>query len=223
MNKKELNFTIPEQLSEITLGQYQRVSNLTGTDQENAITMVSVLCNISKEDARSIPLNEFNEIAEILAKTINKKSVFRSTFTIGETKYGMIPNFDDMSIGEYIDLDMFIRDEKDLHKAMTVLFRRIKYESHGQYDIVKYTTKEDYDIMLEAPLDVVRGVMVFFWNLSNELLKAIPQFLEEQVDKGIQSKQISMQSGDGIQAYLHSLTDNLEKLMKLQKKISINV
>lgn len=212
MSKKEIEIVIPENLSEISLGQYMKVRNLTGSDTENAYTMISVLCNMTMDDVKGLPVDDFNNITTILAKTINKKSILKTRFHIGDVEYGLIPNFDNMSIGEYIDLDTFIRDEKDLHKALTVLFRKITYSHNGKYRIAKYTSEEDYDIMLDAPLDAARGVMVFFLNLSRELLNHIPQYLAAEMDKDIRFKQISTKNGVGIQAYLHSLTVSLEKL-----------
>ena len=37
-------------------------------------------------------------------------------------EYGFIPNLDDMSFGEYVDLDTYIGDWQNIHRAMAVLY-----------------------------------------------------------------------------------------------------
>ena len=185
--------------------------------------MISIFCDLTYNEARAIKVDDFNYIIETITRVLNKKSIFRQRFTIDNVKYGFIPNLDNMSFGEYIDLDTFIKNEEDLHKVMTVLYRQIEVESFGKYRIEDYTGEEDFDIMLDAPMDIVNAAIVFFWDLGNDLLRLIPNYLQKQLNKTIASKQISEQDGDGIRASMQSLTDNLENLMKQQEHLSIKL
>jgi hypothetical protein len=69
--------------------------------------------------------------------------------------------------------------------------------------------------MKQMPLDVVLGAMVFFYNLSNELLISSLNYLEmnPQVQAMI-DKHNSDLSGDGIALSMLSLKEMLEDLMK---------
>ena len=68
-----------------------------------------------------------------------------------------------------------------MHKAMAVLFRPIKQKQRDKYLIEDYEGSHKYsESMKEMPLDVVMGAMVFFYNLTNVLLKSIPSYLEKE-------------------------------------------
>ena len=66
------------------------------------------------------------------------------------------------------------------------------------------------------PLSVVLGAMVFFYNLTNELLNYIPNYLEKELVKEQTIGQISQENGEAIQNYIHSLKETLRDLNKLQ-------
>jgi hypothetical protein len=53
-------------------------------------------------------------------------------------EYGFIPNLDDMSFGEYVDLDTYLGDWQNIHRAMAVLYRPIREKRGERYNIVPY-------------------------------------------------------------------------------------
>ena len=53
-------------------------------------------------------------------------------------EYGFIPDLDELSLGEYIDLDGNISKWEQMHIAMNVLYRPIKNSKAGKYNIVDY-------------------------------------------------------------------------------------
>ena len=219
---KQTELTIPSSQSEITLEQYMKLQEVTkGTDDENEINiaMVSILCNIPKQYVLGLNKNDYEDIVSELINTINQKSIWHQRFKIGKQEYGFLPNIDDMTLGEYVDLDTYMKDE-NMYGAMTILYRPIIKESFGRYLIEEYTGDEDTEIMKQCPLDAYHGALVFFWNLGNELLKAIPQYLEQQAAKDIQFKKTLEQNGDGIKVSMQSLKENLENSMKQHPIIS---
>ena len=118
---------------------------------------------------------------------------------------------DDISLGEYIDLDNYLSDQNNIHKAMAVLYRPITHKKEDRYDIVPYDGTRYSDDYLEMPLDVAFGAYVFFWNLNKELVEATLNYLEmEEADSDL--KQILLENGGGIKAYMHSLKGILQEL-----------
>ena len=85
-------------------------------------------------------------------------------------EYGFIPELDDMSLGEYIDLDTYIGDWENIHKAMNVLYRPIENKRKQQYVIQEYRAEINSDL-LDMPLDAVIGSVFFFYRLGSELEK----------------------------------------------------
>ena len=104
-----------------------------------------------------------------------------------------------------------------MHKAMAVLFRPIKQKQTHKYLIEDYEGSHKYsEVMKDMPLDVVLGSMVFFYNLTSELLNYIPSYLQEQAMKEQTKGVISKGSGEVIQSYTHLLKQTSQDLKKLQ-------
>lgn len=138
---------------------------------------------------------------------------------MGGKEYGFIPALDDMTLGEYVDLDENFTDWDSMHKAMAVLFRPLTLKKGDRYQIEEYDGLELAEQMKKMPLDVVMGAMVFFYRLNNELLKTTLNFLEQEVGKEMttQQQQHLGKSGDGIKASMELLKEMLPSL-----RISLN-
>jgi hypothetical protein len=155
----------------------------------------------------------FKKIPELVTK-----------FTLNGTEFGFIPNLNDMSSGEYMDLDGYITDWEDSHKSMAVLYRPIKQKLGNKYLIDEYEGSDKFaEQMLDAPMDVVLSSKVFFWTLGRELLKNTLDFLEGS--KEMSSAKLHNLGSDGV-GILQSMPYHkamLDDLMKLPNYPLINV
>ena len=226
----KLEISIPTELNEIKLSQYQAFLKIAkdNTDEEFLHQkMVQTFCGIDLKEVAEIRYKEVIEITESLGKMFNvanHKHILK--FKMGGVEFGFIPNLDDMTFGEYTDLDTYINDWEQMHKAMAVLYRPIKNNGlNGTYDIEKYNGSITYsDVMKHAPLDVVFGATVFFYNLGNELLKSTMTYLEK--DKEIQNilQQHNLEKGgDGIVQSMLLLKETLQTLIELPNYQLTNV
>ena len=206
--------TVPS-LSEITLEQYQRFLKVQEINKEDEyvlqLKMIEIFCNVDYKDCRNIKFSDVEKIIEVLTKTFQEKPELVTTFKMGGVEYGFIPNLQEISFGEYIDLDSFLPSEQDLHRAMNVLYRPITNKAAGKYSIAEYDidTKE---IMKQIKLDAVLSSLFFFQSLGLELLSVTSNYLQEELEKQPQFQQDLEKSGDGIQASMHSLTEILKDL-----------
>jgi len=206
--------TVPS-LSEITLEQYQRFLKVQEINKEDEyvlqLKMIEIFCNVDYKDCRNIKFSDVEKIIEVLTKTFQEKPELVTTFKMGGVEYGFIPNLQEISFGEYIDLDSFLPSEQDLHRAMNVLYRPITNKAAGKYSIAEYDidTKE---IMKQIKLDAVLGSLFFFQSLGLELLNVTSNYLQEEMEKQPQFQQDLEKSGDGIQASMHSLKEILKDL-----------
>jgi hypothetical protein len=118
-------------------------------------------------------------------------------FTLGGQTFGFIPNLEDITFGEYVDLDNYMADTQELHKTMAILYRPITQRAGKRYDIEQYESAEKYsELMKQAPMDVVLGATLFFYRLGSDLLLATMNSLEKQTTS-IAEKLNSEGSGDG--------------------------
>jgi hypothetical protein len=100
-----------------------------------------------------------------------------------------------MSFGEYIDLDAYLSDMDMLHKTVGVLYRPVTKEKGDLYEIEPYNGTDGYS---DFPLDVALGATLFFYRLSNKLLKSTPTSLEVETIPTFQPPPTFQGSGDGM-------------------------
>jgi hypothetical protein len=188
--------------------------------------LVEIFCNVSLIDVSKIPLNEYNKILEILNKAFQEKPKLVQRFDLLDVDMGFIPKLDDITLGEYVDIESNISDWQKMHKAMAVLYRPVNFKVKDKYGIAPYKVNEEtQELMKEMPLDVAMSSMVFFYDLGKELLGAIPKYLEANLKKeGMQTLDKHLEkNGGGINQFMHSLKEMSETSMQLPNFHSTNV
>ncbi len=215
----KIELTIPTSLNDIKLAQYQKFLSIAKDNEESEFLqqkMVQLLCGIDLKDVASIRYKDVAEITANINNLFTKENQFIQRFKMGGVEFGFIPNLDEMSTGEYMDLDTYITDWDTMHNAMSVLYRPITNKLGNKYQIEEYKGSVTYaDVMRHAPLDVVLGAMVFFYNLGNDLLKSTVNYLETNKEvQNILNKHNLENVGDGIQVSMLLLKETLEDLMK---------
>lgn len=210
----KLTINIPESLNEVTLKQYQKWLKIAeGKEIDNFLQqkMVEIFCNIELKQVLQIKAIDINNICENITKLFEQKPKFITKFNHKETDFGFIPKLDDMSFGEYIDLDTYLGDWQLMHKAMSVLFRPITYKKKEQYLIEDYQSSDKYDLQ-NITLDIVFGSLVFFWNLRTELQNHILNYLANQKEVKVpQDFQDLIKNGVGINPFTDFAKVTLEK------------
>jgi hypothetical protein len=178
----KLQITIPTSLEEITLEKYQKFLSIAKDNPDGEFLqhkMVEIFCGIDLKNAAKISYKDVNEITTNLSNLFNQKYDLKRTFKLGDTEFGFITNLDEITLGEYTDLDKYISDWDMMHNAMAVLYRPITKKLKDKYQIEEYNGSYTYcDAMKYAPVDVVLGAVVFFYTLGNELLKSTIHYLE---------------------------------------------
>ena len=223
----KLELTIPTTLNEIKLTQYQAFLNIAKDNDDGEFLqqkIVQLFCGIDLKDVAQIRYNDVTEITNSIGNMFTKEHKFIPTFKLGGVEFGFIPNLDKISLGEYRDLDTYITDWDNMHKAMAVLYRPIKSKLKNKYEIEQYNGSITYsDVMKHAPLDVVLGAQVFFYNLSKELMNSTLNYLEanKEVQTILQQRNLH-QNGDGIVVSMLSLRETLEDLNKLPNFLYTN-
>lgn len=215
----KIELTIPTTLNDIKLAQYQKFLSIAKDNEESEFLqqkMVQLFCGIDLKDVAQIRYKDVAEITANINNLFTKENAFIQRFKMGGVEFGFIPNLDEMTTGEYMDLDTYITDWDTMHNAMAVLYRPITNKLGNKYQIEEYKGSVTYaDVMRHAPLDVVLGAMVFFYTLGNDLLKSTINFLEENQElQNILNKHNSQGDMDGIQASMLLLKEMLEDLMK---------
>jgi len=212
----EVDFNIPTSLSEMKLNDYQKFLSLSKDSDEAFLMqkMVQIFCNVPLLAVTNMRRKDFNIVSAALLEVLQQKPDLVRTFEHNGKQYGFIPNLDDMTFGEYIDLDNYLKDPKDYHKAMGVLYREVTYKRKDSY-LIKDYTPNDGRHFLDVRLDVVIGALLFFYRLGMELLTITPKFLAQKLKKDKRMQVALEKSGVGINTYLQSLEETCLRLMLL--------
>lgn len=207
----KLEINVPENLNEITLEQYQRFDKINTEENQDSNFLlhktVEIFCGLELKDIATIRVNSIKEILGDIDKVFTEKTDLVPTFTLDGIEYGFIPNLDDMTIGEFIDLDENLTEWETIHKAMSVLYRPINYKKEDKYLIEEYTGLDKAELFKKMPLGIVMGAMVFFYRLNNELLEITLNYLKREAPNQMNTESLAAleRSGVGSSRFMDSL------------------
>lgn len=208
----ELKLNIPNSLNEITLGQYQEFEKLDLTNDSMVhLKMIEIFCKVPEIVVRNINAIDVTDICDVINNMFDTKHQLINTFKLGGQEYSFIPSLEDMTFGEYIDLDTFIGDTENLHRAMNVLYRPIDLKQGNRYTIKEYDPDTN-ETAKDFPLDAVLGAIVFFYSLGKDLSLTMMNSLDKKNEKDLAQYLISQPNMDGTTASLQSLTEILQSL-----------
>lgn len=207
----KLKLTVPNDLGEIKLSDYVKYLKVLEVNEDDAYSdvfvhqkVLEIFCGVPLLDAVEYKMSDVRKVVNIITATLNKQPDLVRTFKLGDTEFGFIPKLDDMTFGEYVDLDSNLGNWDNMYKAMAVLYRPIKQKIGDKYLIEEYKGDLYYDAMLHTPMDAVVSSMVFFYNLGKELSIAMTKYLEEEGTlEGLTASQTSIINGVGINQYKH--------------------
>jgi len=197
----KLTLNIPESLKEISLNQYQQWLKIAeGEEMTDFIKqkMIEIFCGVNLKQVLQIKVTDIESIVNDLNNLFKQDVKLTDRFKLNGLEFGFIPKLDDMSFGEYVDLDTYLADWQQMDKAMSVLFRPVTFTKKNKYLIEEYESATKYDLK-EMTLDIVFGSLVFFYNLRNELQKHILSYLANQTEITLPPEtKASLLSGVGI-------------------------
>jgi hypothetical protein len=217
----KVDLVVPNSLADITLGQYQKFVKISESNTDEkfiSIKMLEIFCKLKLETIMTMKATSIKTVTATLTEMFNAKQDLKHIFRMDGIQYGFIPNLEDMTFGEYVDLDSNISDFQEIHKAMAVLYRPIEKKFKGQYTIKPYEAKEA-DFMKAMPMDVVFGSMIFFYHLGSDLSKVMMDYLHQEENRELHTQLLehSAKNGVGISQFLNSLKEMLHS-----SKISLN-
>lgn len=215
----EITIKVPTDINEVTLGQYQKFLKIQKENTDDTFVaqkMIEIFCNVELKHVISMRWTDVQDIVSSLSDLFETKAKFRETFTLDSVQYGFIPNLDEISFGEFVDLDNYLKDWDDMDKAMSVMYRPIDIMVRGKYNIKKYEGKVN-EHMKDMPLGLALGAVFFLLNLGKELSQVILDYLDRGVLKDTQLKEDLNKSGVSTVAFTRQLKEILQNLNISQK------
>jgi len=226
---------VPKELSAISLREYQKYLKVMDDNKDAEDTefinlkVLEIFCGINLKEAYNLPLAEFSFIINHIVTLFKEETPLQRDFTLtdpnGDTiTFGFIPKLDDITLGEFVDLDNYIGDWQQIHKAMSVLYRPVTFRKGELYLIEDYEGADKYsEIMKDAPVNVALGSVVFFYRLGNVLSSYLADSLTQKMMEDKETIKDLEQNGDGINQYMQSLKEISQNLKKLRNSQLPNV
>ena len=216
----KVDINIPDSLNEITLLQYQKFDKLIkdndASDFVNQKT-IEIFCGIDLKDVAKIKVTDVNEILEHLNTILQQRTPLKNTFKLSGVEFGFIPKLEDITAGEFIDLENYLSSTETFNQAMAVLYRPIKSKVKDLYIIEEYESSYKYaEVLKYMPLDIALGAMVFFWTLQKDCVNALTDYIQNEVEHSEQAKQVLARSGVGINQFTQLLKGIYSDSMLLQ-------
>tara|TARA_R110000737_G_scaffold80493_3_gene112689 strand:- start:7355 stop:8008 length:654 start_codon:yes stop_codon:yes gene_type:complete len=184
---KTKEFKLINSWEEVSLEKWLKLIDFhNGTKSKEAEETIAALSNIPKDLIKQL---ELKDVAVIMGKLselqAEQDSSLKRIVEIEGKRYGFHPNLDEITLGEYADLETMIKNdiEKNMPEVMAVLYRPIVEEKNQVYTIAAY----DGDISIRAEemkkmsAQQVQSALVFFYHLGKELLAILPLYLMERL------------------------------------------
>lgn len=172
---KKIELLVPTDLQSIPLYQYQEFLNTFAnpenmTDEEASLKMLEIFCGVKQKEGLKFKMSDVSIVVDKLNKILVTKPSLITKFTLGDQKFGFVPELSELSFGEYIDAENNLGDWNNMHKAMAVLYRPIKEEYKDKYTLKEYDGVHYAEILKNMPTSVAVSCLVFFYALETELL-----------------------------------------------------
>jgi len=205
---KQKKFKLIDKWSDVTLENWIKlVENKSSSKTKEARKTIAALSNIPTELIDQLSLSD---VAIMMQKVSELQqgddAAFRRLITIDNKEYGFHPNLDEITLGEYADLETFIRADiqKSLPEVMAILYRPVTEKGdNGVYTIQAYdgNIRIRAEQMKKMSAEEVHNALVFFYLLGREFLASMPSVLTDKlVEMKMQSQQNhSQKSGDGLE------------------------
>ena len=203
---QSVKITIPENLGDIKLGKYKEF--ILNADEENGDQLaLYYFCGLDGDMQEGMKKKDLDEIRNQLGEVLSEKPPLTKSFQYNGKEYGFHPKLEDISLGEYIDLDTYLKEPyKDAEKILGVLYRPITKKMFGRHDIENYDPDKHNGLgFQDLGADIFMGCLLFFYRIVTDLQITFLKSLEKEKKKDMMHNPNSVENGDGMESYIKLL------------------
>ena len=203
---KKKSYNLINSWSDVTLEKWiELIDAQTGSKAKEAQETIAAMSDIPKALVNEMSLRDvaiiMSKLGELQAE---KNTELKKIIEIEGQQYAFHPNLDDLTLGEYADIETMIKNglEKNMPEIMAILFRPITEKEKDVYAIEAYDGKIAIraEKMKQMSAEQVQSALVFFWAFVINLSQTMPSFLVErtqEIAKDLETK-TSQKSGVGL-------------------------
>ena len=180
---KVKEFKLIKSWSDVSLETWLKLIEFQSKSKsKEAEETIAAMSDIPKQLINQLSLKDVAVIMEKISELqAEQNSSLKRIIEIDGVEYGFMPNLDDITLGEYADLESFIKNgiEEHLPEVMAVLYRKITEKTDsGVYTIAAYggdlTIRAEQ--MKKMSAEQVQSALVFFYNFVSVLFLTLGSF-----------------------------------------------
>lgn len=175
---------LPKSWDEIKVRTWRELNQVQSESEMSVlIQRLSILADIDQEQIRQLPVPQFNKLVEeasFIGQDFKPEPVLR--FECAGKRYGMIPDLNFISTGEFVDAEQFKKDPiENIHYLAALIYRPIIWEEGDDWKIAPHTSagfQKRADLFLnELPITTIYGAVLFFSAIGIQSTEIIVDYL----------------------------------------------
>ena len=146
------------------------------------------------DDYTKLKYDDVEQKVTYISNILNVNHKLQSIIKINHRNYGIVPDFQDITLGELYDLEQDIT----ILEQMSILYRPIKKQKGKKYKIEKYSGKLEKELF-ENNITVQQMISFtsFFLTLSEEFLNFTKKYMEAEATQ-VHLKKALVKNGGGM-------------------------
>ena len=214
---QSVKIEIPEALADISVEKYKKFI-MMATEENGDEQALYHFCGLSPAVQESMKKKDRDYIRKKLGEVLNEKPALTNIFKFKGVEYGFHPKLEDISMGEYIDLEEYLKEPyKNAEKVLGILYRPITNKVFGRYNVENYNPDKHNGIgFQDLGANIFLGCLLFFYRLEISLLITFLRSSQKEEEMNLAStNKLSFQrSGDGMAQSIRLLEAISLNLMK---------
>lgn len=178
--------TTPDSWSEVNISQFQELSVT-----EDIFEKIAILTDEDPEELKLMDVASFGRLTAALAwvHILPNEDARKDMIVIDDIEYGFIDKLSSLSLGEWIDIENYLKDPiKNLHKLMAIFYRPLLTTLKDgtritdDYDITQASNNAN-TFLTKMNVSDCYGSLVFFSLIANDCLKTIQAYFQVEILK----------------------------------------
>jgi hypothetical protein len=178
---------LPNSWDGVTIKQWKEINEIqTESELSRLIEQISILSDTDPSEIRKMRPVEFNALAaELFFLTGELRPEIKLKFELEGKKYGLIPDLNFISTGEFVDAENWKADPiGNIHLLVAMLYRPIISENGDEWEIEPHTSKgfmRRAELFLnKLSITIPYGAVLFFSTSGILFTEIIADYLEAE-------------------------------------------
>ncbi|QDP49367.1 MAG: hypothetical protein GOVbin2669_36 [Prokaryotic dsDNA virus sp.] len=169
-------FKIPENINDLTIEQFIDLQNTIEKtkDEKEVFKILQIVSSLSKIPYKALKTIDEESIGKLIIYVndlLNTETTIElhNTIRVEGKKYGVNTDFNNMTLGEFVDLETYSKNHtENLHKIMSILYRPYKNKIVAEYK----PDKSRSDLFLKKlKVKDIYGVFMKYVEFRNNIYK----------------------------------------------------